>query len=224
MLQAAALRAVAVGSLCLPILLATSAAADPASDAALARFGKALDGVADYTATLVVHEVAGARTQDRTVFTSMRRPDRVKDVVIAGDGKGGVAVWEGGDTIRGHQGGLLRFITLTVGMHDPKATSMRGATIEDGTLTWQLNHLRSLQSKLTVAAGPAIDGQPTEALSAENVDPKTEQGMTREVYFLSRATSLPLRFEGYDGTTLVRRTDYLNLRVNVGLKESDFTL
>jgi hypothetical protein len=148
----------------------------------------------------------------------------VKVAVISGSGKGGVVVWDGGPNVRGHEGGMLKFITLTMGLHSARVSSLRGATIENGTFTWQVQHLRTIKGKMSEEPGPVIDGSPTDVITVDGVDPDVEQGMTKEAYYISRKSGLLSRFQGFEGNMLVRQSDYTDVKINSGLTLADFQL
>ena len=130
------------------------------AETALDRFSAAVNAVQDYTGVLTVHESEGTKTEDRVMDVWFKKPSMVKIAVVGGSGKGGVVVWDGGPTVRGHEGGMLKFITLTLGLHNSRVASLRGATIENGTFTWQVQHLRTVKGKMSEAPGPIVDGAP----------------------------------------------------------------
>jgi hypothetical protein len=144
--------------------------------------------------------------------------------VVSGDGKGGSVFWDGGETVRGHEGGFLKMIVLTLDIHNPRVTSMRGATIEQGTFPWQVEHLKSIKGHMSAEPGPVIDGDGTDILAVDGIDPAQEQGMSKELYFISRSTNLLVRFQGFDGSELVRQSDYTEVKVNIGLTADNFKL
>lgn len=117
-------------SLCAALFVAACPGARAANEApAIEAFDKMFAGVNDYTAVLHVHEAKGTATQDRVYQYSFMKPHYVKTLIIDGDGKGSGAVWTGGDQVSGHQGGILSGIHLKISVNDPRAVSLRGATI-----------------------------------------------------------------------------------------------
>jgi len=110
-------------------MVPASAATVPAITAFEQTFAK----VNDYTVLVHAHEILGNQSQDRVYRYMYKRPHLVKTQILSGPGAGGGAVWTGGDTVSGHQGGILSFIHLKVGLHDGRATSLRGYTIPDGS-------------------------------------------------------------------------------------------
>jgi hypothetical protein len=147
-----------------------------------------------------------------------------KAEIVSGPGSGGVAVWHGGDTVRGHQGGFLRFITLNVNVHDARATSLRGDTIDSASFESQLEHVRATKGKLDEAQGPTIEGGVTDVLTLAAADPAANRNVTREVLYVSRATHLPVKRELFEGNIVVKTQIFSALRINPGLQAKDFTL
>jgi hypothetical protein len=97
---------------------------------ALTAFAGAVANLQDYTVTIRTHEAQGDRVQDRVQQFWFKKPTLVKVEVTSGPGRGGVAVWNGGSTLHGHQGGLFSFVKLTLDIHDARAESLRGDTID----------------------------------------------------------------------------------------------
>src|SRR5476649_342397 len=100
-----------------------------AADDAIAKFSSAWDAVHTYTCTIAAHEVRGKDVQDRVYKLAFSRPNNLRMDIVGGAGRGGAAVWQGGDTVYGHQGGFLSFVRLHLNIHDPKAVSLRGTTV-----------------------------------------------------------------------------------------------
>jgi outer membrane lipoprotein-sorting protein len=219
-----AIRAVLLGGLLALTAAPLACRADGAAESLVSRYARGVAAVNDYSATIKIHEADGAKVQDRVVRAWFKRPSLLKVEVLAGDGKGGSVLWDGGDTVRGHEGGFLKMIVLTLNIHNPRVTSMRGATIEQGTFPWQVEHLKTIKGRMSAEPGPIIDGDATDVLSVEGIDPALEQGMTKELYFISRSSNLLLRFQGFEGAQLVRESDYSDVKVNIGLTADDFKL
>ena len=105
-----------------------AARASSAGDEALAAFTAAWTHVNTYTCMISAHEVKGRDVQDRVYRVAFKRPNNMRMDIVGGAGRGGAAVWTGGNTLFGHQGGFLSFVKLHLNIHDPKAVSLRGTT------------------------------------------------------------------------------------------------
>jgi outer membrane lipoprotein-sorting protein len=190
----------------------------------VAQFAQAVGAIDDYTVSIATHETSGTDVQDRGYHYFFKKPALAKIETVSGPGHGSAAVWHGGDTVRGHQGGFFAGIKLTIGIHDGRAVSLRGDTIDSASFPAQLEHFRTTKGELSEAAGPAIGGVATEALTLKPADPAANRNVSRDVLFLSNANHLPVRRERFEGDTLVKQEDFTNLKLNVGLKDDDFSL
>ncbi len=207
------------------LLLAAAAVIAPASAAtvpAITAFQEAFAKVNDYTVIVNAHEVLGNQTQDRTYRYMYKRPHLVKTQILSGPGSGGGGVWTGGDTVSGHQGGILSFIHLNVGLHDGRATSLRGYTIPDGILQNQVGKYTTMKGTLSERNGPLIGGQETTLVELKIAPGAGEPGETRAVIYFSKATHLPVAQIRWSGDQVISREFWTDLRTNVGLKDSDF--
>jgi outer membrane lipoprotein-sorting protein len=209
-----------IASLCFAFVVAGGAVAR--ADSALSAFEAAVDALRDYTVTIAVHETEGGRTQDRAVRYWYKKPTTAKIEVISGAGRGSVGVWRGGDSVRGHQGGFLGMIKLTVGLHDARAVSLRGDTIDSAYFGNILERIKTTKGELSEAPGPAIAGVPTEAITLNVADPNANQRISREVVYLSRETHLPVKRERFEGDVLVKSQFFSNLKLNLNLTDQDF--
>ncbi len=191
---------------------------------ALEAFATAFAAVKDYQDTIVVHETSddGAKTEDRTYGYMWKRPTLAKIDVLEGPGKGSGAAWRSGDKVLGHQGGILSGIKMVVDIHDPRAVSLRGDTIEVASFDWQLKHFQKTPGTLSETAGPSIEGEATTAVTLTVADPKANGNVSKDVLNLSNATHLPVRREQYVGTRLVKTETFKNVKLNNGFKLDDF--
>jgi outer membrane lipoprotein-sorting protein len=186
-------------------------------------FTKAVDRVNDFTETVVAHEVKGDVVQDRVYRVFYRKPSLERTDIVEGPGRGGAALWNGGSTVRGHQGGILALIRLTLPIDDPKAVDLRGETMIIPIFSVVRDRFRG-DGTVTEGPGPAIDGAPTDALTFMPASPEKPSGLTKEVLYLARATHIPVRHEGYEGATLAERQDFRDQVINKGIPDSTFSL
>jgi hypothetical protein len=143
-------------------------------------------------------------------------------LILDGDGKGSGGVWVGGDQVSGHQGGLFSGIHLKVNVHDPRATSLRGATIPDGLLQRIVDDYGTTPGKLTQVDGGKVNGVLTDRVELRAADPASNYGVTDQILYLSKETHWPVRQVMYSGSQIVLDETVNDLKTNVGLKQSDF--
>ena len=202
--------------------LALGFAPAQAYPSAIAAFDEAFTKVNDYTVTVRAHEVKGSQSQDRTYNYWFKKPNLAKTLIVAGDGKGSGGVWNGGDAVSGHQGGMLAWIHLKVGLHDGRATSLRGFTIPEGLLQNEVNKYKTIKGELSEHNGPDLDNAATDEIDLKVADPAAYDGVTRMVLYLNKATHFPVRQIRYAGNTSVADETFVNLKTNVGLADSEF--
>ena len=214
----AALVAVAVAALWVAPLAGRAAPSGPMWDA----FTKAVDHANDYTETVVAHEVKGDAVQDRTYHVYFRKPALERADIVSGPGHGGAAVWSGGDTVHGHQGGILALIRLTLPITDGKAVDLLGNPMTVPLFSVARDHFLH-DGTVSEGPGKTVNGAPTDALTFVAADPAKAR-VSKEILYLSRVTHLPIRHEGFDGATLVETEDFSDQVVNKGIPDSTFSL
>jgi len=185
-------------------------------------FAKAAGSIDSYTATILTHEVDGTNTQDRSYAFSFMAPHSAKIEIVGGPGRGSGAAWTGGDTVRGHMGGLLSGIKQSISIHDARATSLRGDTIDSASFPAQLERFKTTKGEITEGTGPTIAGSETDTLTLVPAAAAADHPVTKDVLFLSKTTHLPVRRDRYDGDALVKREDFQDLKLHAGLTDKDF--
>jgi hypothetical protein len=210
-------RAASIATLTLGVALLGGVAVSAATPSgAGAAFLEVWGKVPSYTANMKVHETKGADIQDRTYHYAYLKPHFAKIDITGGPGRGGGAVWKGGDTVSGHRG-FPSFIHLTKGIHDPEACGLRGGTIAEASFD---SIAESVKSAASVTNGEeTVNGS---AYDTVTMPYKDANGATKRVIFLSRATHLPARRVTYAGDMVVETEDFTDVNAVANLKESDF--
>jgi hypothetical protein len=201
-------------------ILLAPVAASAASNAAETAFFDAYAKITSYRVTVTDHEVKGSDTQDRSYHFEYLKPHYARISIESGPGKGGGAVWTGGDTVRGHQGGLLSGIQLTVSIHDGRAVSLRGDTLLRAGFQSVIDDLKA-SNTVTESSG-TLDGKDVDVLSAP-LPSADSMGVTKHVVYLSKSTHLPVQRNTYAGDQLVKTEKWTDVNTNANLKESDFS-
>jgi outer membrane lipoprotein-sorting protein len=184
---------------------------------AAAAFLDAWAKVPSYTANIKVHMTKGNDVQDRTYHYAYLKPHFARIDITGGPGRGGGAVWKGGDTVSGHQGGILSGIHLTVSIHDGRAVDLRGHTIAMGSFE---NVAEAIKAAPSVTNGEeTVNGS---AYDTVTYPCKDDVGATKCVVFLNRTTHMPARRVTYEGDKVVETEDFTDVNTSANLKESDF--
>jgi outer membrane lipoprotein-sorting protein len=177
---------------------------------ALESFAHAWDGLTAYRAKVSVFAAKGADVQNIVFTYSFRKPSSFVVHVIDGPNAGVTLTGDGGPTVQATRGGGL-FAALfkrTLPLHDPLVTTIRGSSMDQLSYGAILAHAEQTPGTLAQSPGEPISGAATQVLSLVPNDPAADGGLSREIIEISTATQLPVRIEGYEGTTLVRKIEF----------------
>ena len=198
-------------------LLGGVAASAATPSGAAAAFLEAWAKVPSYTTNIKVHETKGTEVRDRTFHYAYLKPHFAKIDITGGPGRGGGAVWKGGDTVTGHRGGMVSFVKLTKSIHDPEAVGLRGGTIAEASFE---NMAEAVKAAATVTNGEeTVNGTAYDTVTMPFTD---ADGATKRILFLSRTTHLPARRVTYAANAVVTTEDFTEINTAANLKESDF--
>ena len=181
---------------------------------ALAAFARAWDGVTAYHAKVSVLDAKGTAVQNIVFNYTFRKPSSFTVHVIEGPNAGVTLTWDGGPTLQASRGGGLfaALLKRTIPLHDPLVTTVRGASMDQLSYGAILAHAEQTPGTLAQSLGEPIAGTVTQVLSLVPSDPAADAGLSREIIEISPATQLPIRVEGYEGTTLVRKIEFSDVQ------------
>ena len=178
--------------------------------------------------TIDAHEVDGARSDDRVLRFSFRKPNRAKMEVVRGRGAGIRVIWNGGATVH-IRGGLLSLLPVTLDLQDPRVTSLRGNTMLHAEFEPVLDCFLNHRNAVTERPGPRIDGRSTVLITLERLggidcpgDVSRDRAVTKDVLTVVRASATVVRRERYVDSAVVERWSLRDLALNAGLTEKDF--
>jgi len=187
-----------------------------APSGAAATFLEAWAKVPSYTANIKAHVVKGSETQDRTYHYAFLKPHFAKIDITDGPGRGGGAVWKGGDTVTGHRG-FPAFIKLSKSLHDPEAVDLRGHSMDQASFE---NVAEAIKAAPSVTNGEeTVNGT---AYDTVTYPYKDDAGATKRTVFLSHTTHLPVRRVTYEGDKVVGTEEFTDVNTAANLKETDF--
>ena len=97
-------------------------------------------------------------------------------------------------------------------LHDPRVTTIRGSSIDELSFAKVYAHAQQTAGTITQTLGMTINNEPTDAVTLIPVHPATT-GYTREIIEISRTTHFPVRVLGYQGSTLVRQINFVDVKL-----------
>jgi hypothetical protein len=180
------------------------------SSSALSAFRTAWTSVTAYNATVTVFEQKGIIVQNVIFKYTFRKPSTVTVDVVGGPNNGVSLLWTGGPTVQAHRGsGIGGVFKKTFSMHDPQVTTIRGSSIDELSFAQILAHAQATPGKISQRPGLKINDVATDSVTLIPTYPAQTRGYTREVIEISKTTHFPLRVLGYQGSTLVRKVDFV---------------
>jgi hypothetical protein len=189
-------------------------AAPSRSSSALSAFTSAWAAVTAYSATITVFEQKGIKVQNVIFRYTFRKPSTVTVDVIGGPNNGASLRWTGGTTVSAHRGsGLAGLLKEKLSLHDLLVTTIRGSSIDQLSFSQILAHAQQTPGAISQGPGMTINEDATEAVTLIPTHPATDAGYTLEKIEISSTTHLPLRVLGYQGSTLVRKIDFVDAQL-----------
>jgi hypothetical protein len=206
---------------------AHAAQANPAQDlnirltarSTIAKMKATWDSVKAYECMVTVHEAKGDSVQDRVYLVRFERPTQTRVDIVEGDGRGSAAIWNGGDRVRGHQGGFLSVFKLYVNLHSKLAMDLRGSTIADANFGSLIAHLESLDPRVEHVS--TARGRIMLVVKPDHRTPDTD--VTKEVYILA-SNWLPLEYYEYAEDKVVRHVVNSGVKLNIDIPTSTWRL
>lgn len=193
-----------LAALVLAVAATASASAQtqpPALTAATAAYAK----ISGYHTTAHVYQVKGTETQNSVYDYTFAKPTSVSMNIVSGPNNGATVTWTGGTSVRAGKG----MFTKTVDLTDPMVLSLRGMTIVQLSFGSILQHAAEAAGTLT-ASTTTLGGATVNLVNLDVANPQGDDGLTREVLYLSQSTNLPVRVDGFVGTTLVQTVSFEN--------------
>jgi outer membrane lipoprotein-sorting protein len=200
-------------------MCAGTAFASKSGGVALARFSAAWDQVNTYACTITAREVSGSRVQDRVYQMWFRKPHMSRMDITGGDGRGSAVVWDGGDKVYGHQGGFLAMFKKHLDLHDRLATTVRGTTVAEASFGALLDHIKGLKG----ATVDAVADTDKTRITISVTDPSADNNVTKELMVLG-SNNLPVEYDQWEGDAQVKHITYSEVKLNVDIPDSVFTL
>jgi outer membrane lipoprotein-sorting protein len=200
-------------------ICAGTAFASTSGEAALARFSAAWDKVNTYACTITAREVSGSRVQDRVYQMWFRKPHMSRMNITDGDGHGSTVVWDGSDKVYGHRGGLFAMVKMHLDLHDRMATTVRGTTVAEASFGALLDHIKGLKGATIDAVADAERTRITVSVA----DASADNNVTKELMVLG-PNNLPVEYDQWEGDNQVKHITYSEVKLNVDIPDSVFTL
>ncbi len=178
--------------------------------------------VENYECIINVNTVAGKRKQKREMKIYYDRSGFVRLNILKGESKGSVAIYNPKtDKVRGHKGGLLKGIKLTLSKTDKQTTDIRGIRIDQAPFAFFAERVEKFK------ADPILFSVLPDKKAAITIDLKDKYRVGNadkwKLYF-DISTSLIYRMQYFHGDSLVQENHYSEFKTNMKIKENIFKM
>jgi outer membrane lipoprotein-sorting protein len=174
----------------------------------------------DYQYDLTLYERKGNQQEERRCRFFVKGNRLVRIRVLQGRDKGSEAVMDVRGRVRARKRGLLKSFVRTLRPDDPRVCSLRGTPFWEAACP---NFLKALRTRVTqpetggeLATDPEQPGLTLVTLH--------RPGEVRERYWIDAQAKHLLKGEVWEGDLLIQRFTVSNIRENVGLSDSFFSL
>ncbi|MCK4544562.1 hypothetical protein KAU43_03420 [candidate division WOR-3 bacterium] len=178
--------------------------------------------VENYECIINVNTIAGRRQQKREMKIYYDKSGFVRLDILKGESKGSVAIYNPKtDKVRGHKGGLLKVIKLTLSKTDRQTTDIRGIRIDQASFVFFAERVEKFK------ADPMLFSVLPEekAVITMNLKGKYRVGNADKwkLYF-DINTGLIYRMEYLHGDSLVQENYYSEFKSNIEMKKNIFKI
>ncbi|MGB9856784.1 MAG: LolA family protein [Dictyoglomaceae bacterium] len=178
-----------------------------------------------FSSILEIYNREGNKEEFSIYEFYFQKPDIYRLNMIEGRDKGAVAILRDGK-VRGHHGGLLRFIILTVNPDDPLVLSIRKGRIDESGLEYVVQQLTQ-GSSLKLIGEENIAGYLCYVLEMGLSKDRLHTYVSQKFY-IDKNTFIPIQleqYENYNGVkTLTHRRTYKNYKINPNLDPNIFKI
>ncbi|UCB47402.1 MAG: hypothetical protein JSV25_08360 [Spirochaetota bacterium] len=183
---------------------------------------KNYETIVDYQCRIDTFCTDGKRIEKRLLNFYFKKPRMIRIDLLKGNqlfDAGSVGVFQGGDTITGHKGGMLSSILMTVHKKSPFATTLRGEAFDEidmeAVLSYLLDYLKN-------GACLLMEEETSYIVSCVPNDEKQNNGISKDIAWFDKDTLIITRFQRYEGTTLVQEAKWRDYIINAGIPDKLF--
>lgn len=199
------------------------------------QFRGACHAIDDYTCEVESHIRKGSQHQHRIYRFWYKRPDHLRVEVLKSNAlgdAGGVIVYNGGNEVQCHAGGLLSLVRLTLPLTSSRVTSVRGNPITHLSIPYLVDVLGMYEhTKGRIEQGPdeTVEGHAARlvVLHSDRTEViRQNDHIVKDMVWLDARSFLPLKVERYEseGRKPVVELVWRKVQVNVGLSTGVFNI
>lgn len=182
------------------------------------------NSVSDYQFTMQATVRKGNRVEKSAYNDYFKKPDMFRTDVTGGPKSGGAVVQQADGKIRGHQGGLLAGLVLTLGPKDGRLYDIRGNYFLEAE--WS-RHLKQIEDRLVkgaqaTLASDTLNDQAVQVLTLNISDPADD--VTQEIVWFDAAQKYIVKIQELAGSTVVLENIITDQKNDQNLADSLFVI
>jgi outer membrane lipoprotein-sorting protein len=187
----------------------------------LHRMQESYNQIHSYQSVVTLYSRKGSRRENVKLRLTFKKPGMLRARVLAGHGRGSEVAIRNDGRIRGHKGGLLHGITISMKRSDGRLRNIRGEPVWEAEWGAFLPKIRRALDQPSAAATVERGEDSSLVLEVRVTD---QGGPERHRYVVDGSTYRLRSAERYEGNTLVSRVVYQEETVNPDLPDGYFSM
>ena len=178
-------------------------------------FENSLNNITDYQCRMYEWSIKGKKEEIRYINFYFRSPRLIRMDIIKGNrggDTGSIGVFLNDGKVHGRKGGILSPIAIKVNKNSPLATTIRGVTFDESDALAALLRLQYLTENSAIALYGDSLGWLFECTLYEE-----ENGITKEVLYISKKNFMPVFTKSYEDETMVQFVRWSSYIINARL-------
>lgn len=176
------------------------------------------DSIQDYQCQFITTGYKKGQPKAENHNYYFKKPALIRLEVTSGGDKGAVCVFNRKGKVRAHGGGLFGFITITMEPNDKRLADDDGSTFIDSHLGGTIKDLENIFAGAEATLGE-IDYQGRKCYLLQLI-----RGPKKDLLVIDMQLMLPVEWQSYTNGNPNSKTEWRNLQVNVGVKDSLFEM
>jgi len=189
---------------------------------AIQKFLDKMKTVENYECIINVNTIAGKRQQKREMKIYYDKSGFVRLDILKGESRGSVAIYNPKtDKVRGHKGGLLKGIKLTLGKTNKQVVDIRGIRIDQASFAFFAERIEKFKANPMLFS---VLPDKKVAITMNLKDKYRVGNADKWKLFFDINTGLIYRMEYFHDDSLVQENYYSEFKSNIEMKKNIFKI
>ena len=171
----------------------------------------------DYQCEMINTKYKNGQPKSESNNYYFKKPQLIRLEVTSGKDKGAIAVYNKKGKVRAHAGGILGLFTITMEPNDKRLQDDDGSTFVDSHLGSTIKDIESIIAGTKATVTEIDRGKRLYQL-------EIDRGDKRDLILIDPQLMLPIEWQSLRGGRPDSKTEWKNLRIDLGLSDSLFEL